>query len=1040
MEDGLKRVSRLQRDDELTFPHFYLVSASAGSGKTYTLCMRFCQFLLSKCIQNNNLSNIIALTFTKNAANEMKQRILEWLKRISLGLLSEDDKNNLIELLSLPFNEIVTRSEKLIDLIFNNFYEFQVSTIDSFMSKIFKVMAFETNILASNIKIDIEEIIDFAVDKFIQDIDFLELEEFIKVIASNNSISFNPKEDLKKNLLTLLNLENRKLGYFKENKDIEPALDKVKLLMRNLALLAEKSLRKSFKLNGKIKEENFYKLIEKLNNPEKNIINIIKSIYKTFPFNKEKSDDYIYLKSEWEKNISEIYTYLPILSQIRFQPYIKLLSKFKLTLENCYKDFGAIYIGNMNKMIFENLNEETITKIQFCLGSYVYHILIDEFQDTDEVQWACIKKLCDDLLSRNGSVFAVGDIKQSIYSFRGANYKIMKETIEKPTKNTFLLNLEKNFRTDGIIIENIKNFFQRDISDKVSETNNISGLKDFIQFPLEERKNSGFFKSQIVFFDEPEDKEILDSKDVRIGTLKTELLNLIYELSKRYKLSDIVVLARSNSQVNKVATWLIENGYNVVSESSMDIRDRKIIREIVSLLKFIELPNDNLNFSIFILGKIMNKIFVDNNISQNEIREFIFLNRNKNLFNSFKNNYIDLWNKYFKEIYFKSGYISMYNLITLIYSIFKIPENFPEESAYLVKLLEIISEIELTGYVDINKLLYLIEQDKSEFFRIEISNFTDALKLMTVHKAKGLEFPVVINVIDAENNYALINKKKLDYSFFIYEEKTNFEADKSSLSLLHITREVAQKNNFLNEILSDKDVDCILDDLNLLYVAMTRAKFELYNFMCIKKIETSDNLYNLEKEDGEKKKIIDVEVNDFEFDNFKINYEFTVEPLGIEQNWKKNDIASIKRGILFHKILERIKYKEDLFGLENITKLYENDIKLFEPEIAKKISSIVMNEQFSKFFSPLNKIFTEVDFVDKKGNLFRIDRLVIEKDIIYVVDYKTSLKEYYKNFEKKNYLRQIKLYMKLVKNFYRRSTVGVILDIDNMSKEIIKDE
>ncbi|WP_448588736.1 UvrD-helicase domain-containing protein, partial [Thermodesulfobium sp.] len=228
MVNGIKKLCRLQRDDELTFPHFYVVNASAGSGKTYLLSLRFCQFILSERIQNNNLTNILALTFTKNAANEMRQRILEWLKRISLGLLDDSDKENLKAILSLPFEEIVIRSRKLIGLIFDNFSEFQVSTIDSFMARIFKVMPFETNILASNIRIDVDEIIDFAVDKFIQEVDFYELEKFLENISLNNSLSFNPKEDLKKNLLTLLDLENKRLGYFKDNKDIEIVINEVK--------------------------------------------------------------------------------------------------------------------------------------------------------------------------------------------------------------------------------------------------------------------------------------------------------------------------------------------------------------------------------------------------------------------------------------------------------------------------------------------------------------------------------------------------------------------------------------------------------------------------------------------------------------------------------------------------------------------------------------------------------------------------------------------------------------------------------------------
>jgi ATP-dependent exoDNAse (exonuclease V) beta subunit len=1039
--NGIKKLCRLQRDDELTFPHFYVVNASAGSGKTYLLSLRFCQFILSERIQNNNLTNILALTFTKNAANEMRQRILEWLKRISLGLLDDSDKENLKAILSLPFEEIVIRSRKLIGLIFDNFSEFQVSTIDSFMARIFKVMPFETNILASNIRIDVDEIIDFAVDKFIQEVDFYELEKFLENISLNNSLSFNPKEDLKKNLLTLLDLENKRLGYFKDNKDIEIVINEVKYLMKKLALIAERALEKNMKLTGKIKKENFYKLIDKLKNSEINIIKTIKNIYKNFPFNKETSMSYSYLKSEWEDTTQKIYSYLFFLCQLKFQPYINLFNKFKPFLNDAYRSLGSIYIGNINKLIYDNLNSESITKIQFCLGGYIYHILLDEFQDTDEVQWACLKKICDDLLTRNGSVFTVGDIKQSIYSFRGSNYKIMKEVIEKPIKNTFLLNLENNFRTDGIVLESIRHFFQDDLKERVLKTNNLSGLSNYIQYPLDARKDSGFFKSKIVLFDESEISENSEDTGFTINCLKNELLNLIHELEKRYELSDIAILARSNLQVNEIASWLIESGFNIVSESSLDIRDRKIIQEIVAFLKFLESPFDNLSFSIFLLGNIMNKIFSEEGISTSELRDFIFSNRcnGLSLYTLFKDKYNKIWNEYFREIYIKSGYVAMFDLFILIYSTFKIPLNFPEESAYLVKLLDIISEIESTGYIDINNFLYFFEKDKSELFEIEIANFTDAIRLMTIHKAKGLEFPVVINIVDLESNYAFTDKRKSNSNLFVYSNNSDSK-ESENLMLLNITRDIAQKNELLDKIYCDNEINCIADDLNLLYVAMTRAKFELYNFFCVKSRELIEKFYHLEKEIGQKKGIFSNHLVKSKFDNLDITFNCLTESLTVEKNCSRNDIRSIKRGVLLHNIFKKIKYKEDLKNLEEIIQLYKPYIELFEPDIRTKISSIVLNENFSRYFSSSNSILTEVDFIDKRGKAFRLDRIVLEKDIAYAIDYKSGLKEYYKSFERDTYYKQIKQYMNIVKTFYKIKTIGVILDIDNISQEIIYDE
>ncbi|MEO1784666.1 UvrD-helicase domain-containing protein [Thermodesulfobium sp. 4217-1] len=1040
MGDERVRLSSLQRDDELTFPHFYVVSASAGSGKTYTLSIRFCQFLLSTNISNNALPNIIALTFTKNAANEMKQRILEWLKKINLGLLNEPDKKNLTALLYDSLEDIMLHSEKAIDLIFENFSEFQVSTIDSFMAKIFRVLPFETNILANNIKIDSDEIFDFAIDRLIQEIEFQKLEEYLRINETNNIINFNPKEEIKKNLLDLLNLENKKLGYFKENKNIEPSINEVKRLMKYLASLAEQGLKKGLALNGKIHEEKFIKLIDKLNNPEINIVGIIRKIYKSFPFNKEKSDIYSHLKKEWDASVHLIYGYLPILCQVKYQQYINLFTEFKSVLQGCYNELGSIYIGNINKLIFENLDNNNIIKVQFCLGSHIYHMMIDEFQDTDEVQWGCLKRFCDDLMTRNGSMFAVGDIKQSIYSFRGADYKIMKETIDKPMKNTYLLNLENNFRSDGVLIESIRKFFQEDIFDQVSTANNLSGLSDYLQFPLEERSDLGFFKTQVAFFDNTGSDDGLEDGLDDDYDLRTKLLNLLSDLNKRFKLSDIAILTRSNSQVNEISSWLLEGGYSIVSESSLDIRDRKIIQEIISLLKFIESPADNLNFSTFLLSKVMEKILLSEGISLNEIREFLFINRDKNIYTAFKDNYIEIWNKYLREIYLKSGYIPIYNLLILIFSTFKISFNFPEESAYLVKFLEIVTEIESSGYVDINNLLQAVEREKTDVFKVEISGFGDAIRLMTIHKAKGLEFPVVINIVDAESSFGISGKNRSISNLFVLNEddirKTGAPTNES-LSLLHITKDLSEKNDLLGEVFYNEEVNCMIDDLNLLYVAMTRARHELYNFLCFRKEKTLENVRKLVKEIGSINNFINTSSKNARLTCLTFAQSFLRDPLREEKNWKKEDIESIRRGVLIHKILEQIKFREDLVNLDKIIQIYKKDVELFDEEVMQKIFDVVSNEKFQRYFSNESKIYTEVDFVDKRGRVFRIDRLVVDRDTIYVVDYKTGIKEYYKNLEKEKYYKQIRQYMKIIYDVYKKDTIGVILDIDNLSEEIV---
>jgi ATP-dependent exoDNAse (exonuclease V) beta subunit len=258
-----------------------------------------------------------------------------------------------------------------------------------------------------------------------------------------------------------------------------------------------------------------------------------------------------------------------------------------------------------------------------------------------------------------------------------------------------------------------------------------------------------------------------------------------------------------------------------------------------------------------------------------------------------------------------------------------------------------------------------------------------------------------------------------------------------SLSLLHITKDLSEKNYLLGEVFYNEEVNGMIDDLNLLYVAMTRAKYELYNFLCFRKEKTFENIRKLTKEIGDINNFISSSSKKVKFSCLNFAQSCLRERLSEEKNWKKEDIESIRRGILIHKILERIKTEDDLKNLDKIIQIYKKDVELFDEEVKQKIFDVVSNEKFLKYFNKNNKIYTEVDFVDKKGSVFRIDRLVVDRDIIYVIDYKTGIKECYKNLEKEKYYKQIKQYMKIIYDVYKKDTIGVILDIDNLSEEIV---
>lgn len=175
---------------EFQFPHYIILKASAGSGKTTALTERFVYFLLSDDIPNNSLKNILAITFSNNASYEMKDRIIEWLK--NLYCKEENSLNRLSELLRLSPEELSLKAGQILDEILNNYSDFQVKTIDSFMTSVFKASAidFDYNpdfeILMNN-----QSLMQYSYDLFLKDIeensikaDFFE--KVIKIISLNS--------------------------------------------------------------------------------------------------------------------------------------------------------------------------------------------------------------------------------------------------------------------------------------------------------------------------------------------------------------------------------------------------------------------------------------------------------------------------------------------------------------------------------------------------------------------------------------------------------------------------------------------------------------------------------------------------------------------------------------------------------------------------------------------------------------------------------------------------------------------------------------
>ncbi len=323
------------------------------------------------------------------------------------------------------------------------------------------------------------------------------------------------------------------------------------------------------------------------------------------------------------------------------------------------------------------LSDDNIPEIYFSLGERIHHFLIDEFQDTSPIQWKTLRPLIENSLAQQGSLFIVGDTKQSIYTFRGGDWQIMKRMMteeEFPSVARKMKELTTNYRSDEAIVAFTKKVFHEIVPQKIPlAIAEKSGLTSFQQ----EVKPSAHGKGFVEVFSFHRDKENPDASPE-----KQKLLDILAGCRDRgYRYRDIAVLTPKNSDVVEVSRWLNEANIQFISHSSLDVRTRKITGELLALLKFLDSPVDDLSFASFILGDLFRTVVSAENI-HDDLSSSILTHRSGDnddepLYVHFRSLYPHLWEKYFESLFNRVGYLPLYDLLSDMYGTFSLFDKCP---------------------------------------------------------------------------------------------------------------------------------------------------------------------------------------------------------------------------------------------------------------------------------------------------------------------------------------------------------------------------
>ncbi len=1034
-----------------------VLNASAGSGKTYNLVQTYLKLLLSDDHSAGNFAQVMAMTFTNKAAFEMKERIVLALDFIA-NPQSQDPKNkskalDLINVVSKNLNlksDIVQkRAKNALKQILHQFEDFHVMTIDKFNLRLIRSFSKELNIANDfRIVLNEEEVLDEVVETLLDNIDEHAKTVLTKLVLNyskeklEGEESWNFQRELKKFASILTNEK-----YFKQvenllQNDFSPeALQQIKFDIKHIEDLV---IEKAASLYDNFKDIDVSTLPGKSNNT-KAFIKLVND--KLFEASGDEGGFFTPAMLQNFEKVSEKGDCYPaelVTQALNFQEYYKIQLKEFYLLKESVKNFynlallqfiskelegvrsseHIIRISEFNKLISDLIKDENAPFIYERLGNRFKHFLLDEFQDTSRLQWMNIIPLVHESLANSNDNLIVGDAKQSIYRFKNglaeqfvALPEIYNPELDKEIaiKSSFFNSqgykrvLEDNYRSRKHVVQFNNSFFEQIRSTLAS--NFQSFYEDVFQNP--KGKDGGYV--------EIHSKEIDKGDDEQLNTMLLEWVENI--LSDGYECGDICILGSTKKECNG---WAIElsKHYKVVSDDSLLVNSDQFVRLTISYLKWRLNPSGELEAKRF--SDLYFSCFSENPLNDQRKfwKEYINSNTGK------KSTYFDS-NK-FIYAHFNSGenfffrYDNLYSLIQGFYRLVSISEL---KNPYLHHLSDMLFEFDLANGPELELFIENYEL-KGKDSSIQIPDNKEAIKIMTGHKSKGLEFPIVIL---PNMDFSLDSKKS---KFLIQQGKHFFYTGLSKSSKIENIRLESEK----------EESHIYLDKMNLCYVMMTRPVDRLYigNYHFAKSKnkfgsrfhEALNKLKEIKQEDfifsfGELSTNLQISSTKSEESNFSpltIQDQLWFPDISLNASLLEDDgdLSNARRyGNQLHEALSLLHYIKDMKNLL-VELISTSKIELeFQERIEADLVRIFSNQAYNELLEDAQSITNEQTILIGKYEAKRPDKIIFKEKETIVIDFKSGLQT------NKNE-KQVKLYKKVLQEMGFPNVKGFLYYTTNL--------
>ena len=1017
---------------------FKIYRSSAGSGKTFTLVKEYLRLALSSDTPDR-YRGILAITFTNKAAEEMKSRVIEVLAELS-SEPEPEKKHPMASLLrkELAVSDDVLKSRAKLTLkhMLHHYSDISISTIDHFTHNVIRTFAQDLGLSINfEVELDTERITNAIVTELLQKMgsDTVLTNALIDVVQSqiDDEKSWSIDDLLKKFALTLFNEESRfhleklkniELKEFNQlrqklRNDLRETAEKLKVSGKEFhQQLQNNGLEAGHFAGGANGIAGFFKKLSmgKFDAPTPTVLKNIEG--DKWHGSKAKADE----KSTIDGLIPQILQhYNQALEQIRAFIYyeivfnqiygVALLDEMQRIQRELQEDEELLHIGEFNHLVSNVVMTETAPFIYERIGHRFKHFLVDEFQDTSVLQWFNLLPLVDESLAHDNLCLVVGDAKQSIYRWRGGDVQQFVELPEIHRTDYLNEQFELNPETGTLIaqrevalksnaqIENLDHNY-RSSSTVVNFNNNLfSFLKPHMPEALQKMydgneqkpfsKKEGFVAAKF-FRQEGNERTWPEYDALVLDQLKVWVKECIAD---GFAPGDIAIICRSNKDLVKTAQFLIDSKFNVVSNESLLINSSPMVRLLVNLATFISAPDDRINIAEMMqhLGMVRN----ETELTSNRLMQVNRKDGKIAVLSLLNELYLNLnWNQLKQE--------SLFGVFEhLKYSLFE-----EEQDAYLTFFMDEVLSFGKSKTNDLSSFLtnWLEKRGK---LSIALSENSEAIRLLTIHKSKGLEFPVVMHP------FADYKDESTGNSIWIYADDEKLKPlDRLRISTTEKLTETPFATNYEHE----KSLGA-MDMFNMLYVALTRPVNRLYISGKLKKENAKDQsastaiqfvfehlttveptaLVELSFATGVRAKIEQEEKTNNGFHTKAVGNPFWKQRISISRpsndRWKTanpNDARNL--GILIHEAMASIKTSKDISSALSLL-VEDGRISVSETEsLAAKIQHLMAKDELSALYSEGKQIRNEADIQLNNGKWVRPDRVVFSEEQAWVLDYKTG--------------------------------------------------